>query len=62
MGDVLMKIYKAADEIGGVQMKTRLALKTCIPSAAAASLPDSPEYVEKLKAAFKEIAGKDAPV
>lgn len=61
MGDRLMKLYEYAEKEGGLQTKMRLAMKTGVPSAKAATEPDSPDLIAKFKTAFKEVTGKDAP-
>lgn len=62
MGQKLTKIYELAKADGGATAQMRLVMKTCVPSAKAADLPDSPDLLAKFKAAYKEILGKDAPV
>ncbi len=61
MGDKLVAYYEFIRENGGMQEKMRLAMQTGVPSTKAAEAPDSPENIEKFKAAIKEITGKDAP-
>lgn len=61
MGDKLVKVYEAIGEEGGNKAKMRLAMKTGIPENKAAGEEDAPDVVEKFKAAFKDITGKDAP-
>ncbi len=60
MGQKLVQLYKFAEQAGGVTVKTRLAMKTGLMSAKAADTPDSPENIQKLKAAIKELTGKEA--
>ena len=62
MGQKLLKFYELVQEEAGFVAKTRLAMKTNVPSVKAATEPDTPEMVAKFKAAFKEITGKDAPI
>ncbi len=62
MGQTLLAFYEAIKKEGGTQMEMRLAMKTGIPSAKAGAEADSPNNIQKFKAAYKEIAGKDAPV
>ena len=62
MGQKLTAVYDAIKAEGGMQLQMRLAMMTGLASAKAAEAPDSPENIEKFKAAFKEITGKDAPV
>ncbi len=62
MGEKLKQMYDFAQQSGGVEAKMRLAVISGISSAKAASEPDSPENIAKLKAAVKEVTGKDAPI
>ena len=62
MGQKLMKFYELAKAEGGLTMQMRLAMKSGMSSPKAAEAPDSPENIQKFKAAFKEVTGKDAPV
>lgn len=62
MAQKLLEFYELAKAEGGYTMKMRLAMKTGIASPSAEKAPDSPENILKFKAAFKEIAGKDAPI
>ena len=62
MGQKLVKIYDLLAQEGGTKAQMRLAMKTGIPANKAESEPDSDDNVEKFKAAFKEITGKDASV
>jgi hypothetical protein len=60
MGQKLTKFYELAKADGGVTMQMRLAMKTGLASPKAAEASDSPENIQKFRAAYKEITGKDA--
>ncbi len=62
MGVKLLKFYDLIKAEGGFPMQMRLAMKTGMAAPVAGTTPDSPENIQKFKAAFKEIAGKDAPI
>jgi hypothetical protein len=62
MAQKLMKMYEFVNQQGGLQAQMRLAMKTGTPSSRASTVPDTPDLVEKFKAAVKEITGKDAPI
>ena len=56
------KIKQAFDLIfkeGGLQERMRVSMQASIPSASAASIPDSPENLAKIKAAVEDVF-KDA--
>jgi len=55
MGARLVEFYKEIEDKMGVMGKTRLAMKTAIPSASANEQPDSPENIAKFQAAMKDI-------
>lgn len=61
MGAKLAKYYDFVAQEGGIQGKMRLAMMTNVPSTKAATEADTPELVNKFRAAIKEITGKDAP-
>jgi len=61
MGQQLVKLYDFARTAAGPTAPMRLAMKTMIPADKAASLPDSADNVAKLRAAVRDITGKDAP-
>jgi len=61
MAEKLLKLYKFAQDQGGAQAKVRLAMMTKMPSVRAATEPDSRENIEMLRAAIKELLGKEAP-
>jgi hypothetical protein len=62
VGQKLLKVYDLVKAEGGITMQMRLAMKTGVAAPSAESAPDSPENIQKFKAAFKEITGKDAPI
>jgi len=62
MGQKLTNYYEAIKAEAGFQAQMRLALRTGVSSAKAASIPDSQETLEKFKTAFKEISGKDSKI
>jgi len=62
MGAKLLKYYDAIKNEAGFQAQMRLAMKTGAASPKAAVLPDSPENLQKFKAAYKEITGKDITI
>jgi hypothetical protein len=57
----LMQYYQYISEQKGALGRTQLAMKTKVPSTQAAMEPDSPETIQKFKAAIKEITGGEAP-
>jgi hypothetical protein len=59
MGAKLQKAFEMAKEAGGLQIQMRLAMKSGMSSEKAASVPDSPENIQKMEAAFKEVVGKE---
>jgi hypothetical protein len=61
MGQQLVKLYEFARAAAGPTAPMRLAMKTMIPADKAASVPDSPDSIAKLRAAVREITGKEAP-
>ena len=62
MANKLIQMYDYAAKEGGATAKFRLAMMTCIPSAKAATEPDSPANIQKFKIAIKQITGKDIPI
>lgn len=58
MGAKLQKAFAMAKDAGGLPVQMRLAMKSGMSSDKAASLPDSPENIQKMEAAFKEVTGK----
>lgn len=61
MGQKLVKIFEFAAANGGTATQMRVAMKTGVSVTKAGTEPDSPELIAKLRAAVKEITGKDAP-
>jgi hypothetical protein len=47
-----------AKEAGGMKATMRLAMKGGMSSDKAAAAPDSPENIQKMEAALKEVTGK----
>jgi len=62
MGQKLLRFYELAKAEGGLQVQMRLAMKTGMASTKAGDAPDSPENIQKFKAAFREITGKASPI
>lgn len=56
----LEKAYEIAEKQGGLQLKMRLAMKSGISSVKAASEPDSPENIDKMKKSLVELGCSDA--
>jgi hypothetical protein len=61
MGQRLVKLFDYAREAGGATAPMRVAMKTMITAAKAATEPDTPDNIAKVRAAVKEITGKEAP-
>ena len=59
MGATLQKIYEIVTEKGGYEARMALAQKTGIPRTKAAEMEDSPEVINRFKAAADEILGSD---
>ena len=59
MGAKLLKAFDSAKQEGGLQAQMRLAMKSGMSSQKAAEEPDSPENLQKMEAALKEVLGKD---
>ncbi|HRU06716.1 MAG TPA: hypothetical protein P5137_13190 [Candidatus Brocadiia bacterium] len=62
MGAKLAKFFDLAKAEGGLPTQMRLAMKTGVASAQAATAPDSPDNIAKFQKAYKEITGKDAGI
>jgi len=58
MGAKLAKAFGIAKETGGIQATMRLAMKAGMSADKATSAPDSPENIQKMEAALKEVTGK----
>ena len=58
MGAKLQKAFQMAKEADGLQAEMRLAMKSGMSSQKAASEPDSPENIQKMEAALKDVIGK----
>jgi hypothetical protein len=61
MGARLVKAYELVKAQAGLPAQMRLAIKTLIPSAKAATEPDSDENINKFKEALKEILNTQNP-
>ena len=49
MGQQLVELYKQAEAKGGLTARTRMAMKTTVPSARAMEVPDDPEIIAKAR-------------
>ena len=56
MGEKLLREYEKAKKLGGLVAQMRLAMLTNMPSAKAATEPDSPENIAKFEAAMNKLA------
>jgi hypothetical protein len=61
MAEKLIRYYTYVFEQNGYAGKVELAMLTKVPSVIAATEPDSPENLEKFKAAVEQITEKPAP-
>ncbi|QOY87054.1 hypothetical protein [Paludibaculum fermentans] len=61
MAQKLVKLYDFVHDHGGATAKMRVAMKTLVPSNKAEQTPDSPELIEKFRAAIREVTGLEAP-
>jgi len=59
MGATLEKIYTIVTEKGGYDARMNLAQKTGIPRTKASEMEDTPEVINRFKAAADEILGMD---
>ena len=59
MGAKLQKAFQIAKDADGLQAEMRLAMKSGMSSQKAAGAPDSPENIQKMETALKEVIGKD---
>ncbi|HEY3281602.1 MAG TPA: hypothetical protein VGN26_04960 [Armatimonadota bacterium] len=55
-----MHLYDLVKDNEGLVAQMRVAMVSGLPTPKAAEAPDSPENVAKLKAAIKQVTGKDA--
>jgi hypothetical protein len=55
MGQLLVDLYKQAEAKAGITGKTRMAMKTAVPSAQAAGVPDDPDVIAKARAVIAEL-------
>ncbi len=58
MGAKMVKGFDAAQKEGGIKAAMRLAMKVGFSNDKAAGAQDSPENIQKMEAALKEILGK----
>lgn len=61
MGQKLLRLYEFMEDEKGFPGKMELARRTKIPSAMAASTPDTPENVRAFVAVIREFTGKTPP-
>lgn len=61
MGQKLVNYLQIARDGGGALVKARVVMISGITDNKAAAEPDSTENINKLRAAIKEVTGKDAP-
>lgn len=61
MGEKLVEYYEYVKEEEGFSGKIELAQETSIPSAKAATEPDSEENIEKIRDAIEDITGESPP-
>lgn len=61
MGIKISTLYDFARATGGATAVMRLAMRTMIAADKVMSVPDSPENIAKVRAAVKDITGKEAP-
>ena len=59
MGARLVKYYEFAQNKAGIVGRMRLALKVRMSSEKAKSEPDSPELIQNMKNAVREITGEE---
>ena len=55
MGQQLVELYRQAEAKAGITGKTRLAMKTAVPSTKAAMVPDDPDMIAKARAVIAEL-------
>ncbi len=61
MGEIILKYYKYASELGGLRAKLEIAKITLIPVTRAAFIEDTPENIRIFRQAVKDVLGKEAP-
>ena len=59
MGARLVKYYEFTQNKAGIVGRMRLALKVRLSSQKAEMEPDSPELIQKIKTAVREITGEE---
>ena len=62
MGQRLVQLIEFAKKCGGMSAQMRLAMKTCVTTGQAGTLPDSAEMVQKFREAVKEVTGQEPPI
>lgn len=58
MGARLQKAFQIAKDEAGIQGQMRLAMKAGMSADKAGAAPDSPENMQKMEAALKDVTGK----
>jgi hypothetical protein len=58
VGQKISDVFESVVKEGGLAMRMRLSLIVGLPSAKAMETPDSPEMLQKLADAYKEVTGK----
>lgn len=61
MAEKLLKYYKYAQDMLGLEGKIQLAKETKMPSTQAALEPDALETIQRFKSAIEKITQKPAP-
>jgi hypothetical protein len=61
MAEKLLKYYKHVQDKLGLAGKIELAKVTKLPSTVAALEPDTPEIIQRFKAAVEKITNQPAP-
>jgi len=61
MAEKLLKYYKHVHDTLGLIGKVQLAKETKMPSTEAALEPDTPEIIQRFKAAVEKITNQPAP-
>ena len=52
---ILEQYFVFANQKGGIALRAKLAMKTCITSSLAPTLPDVPEHLQRMKMALQEL-------
>ncbi len=61
MGEKLKQLFDRAAQKGGFTMPVKLAVKTCITTRTAATMPDTPEAIEAVQRAIDELMAAHVP-